>query len=316
MNKKEIIEKIKQTMPNWDEKDADKQIKIALFIYLTLGKMKSFDEHYYFSNSDTRKKLYQLAREDSKKIEKVARNKKVICVTLSHLYISLLKEFGIQGFVTKGDLEEHVYPILLLEGGRVVQADLQQDLYRIQTRETLQNFGKKGYDDEYEISDSLLTKYLIEMGYIQKEEDYQDQRINQVKKEIEGLNVIDSVDFILKNPMIYEQNQDIQIIELEKYYKAIFNELVPQWVNKKLFTFHCYREKEKERQYSTCVFTKEKHMIKVYLYVSNQNRFFEVSIEKMRQLQQEGLTLGLTPKENGVKMFCKMMKQQESRIKE
>ena len=44
MNRKEIIEKLKKEMPEFKGTEEEKEIKKALYIYIELGKIKSFDE--------------------------------------------------------------------------------------------------------------------------------------------------------------------------------------------------------------------------------------------------------------------------------
>ena len=66
MNRKQIIEKIKQNMPNFKGNEEEMEVKKVLYIYTQLGKMKSFDEKYYFGNSQTRKKYINLQKEQKK----------------------------------------------------------------------------------------------------------------------------------------------------------------------------------------------------------------------------------------------------------
>ena len=56
MSKKEIIEKLKQNMPEFTGTEEEKGIKTALYIYTELGKTKSFDERYYFGNRKNNEK--------------------------------------------------------------------------------------------------------------------------------------------------------------------------------------------------------------------------------------------------------------------
>lgn len=51
MTKNELVEKFKREMPEFEGTEEEKEIKTALYIYIELGKMKSFDERYFFGNS-------------------------------------------------------------------------------------------------------------------------------------------------------------------------------------------------------------------------------------------------------------------------
>ncbi len=76
MNRKEIIEKLKQNMPDFQGNEEEIEIKKALYIYVELGKTKSFDERYYFGNTQTRRKIYQLAQSQKGKIDELQEEEK------------------------------------------------------------------------------------------------------------------------------------------------------------------------------------------------------------------------------------------------
>lgn len=101
MTKKEIVEYLKQNMPNFQGTEEEVEVKKALYIYVELGKMKSFDEKQYFGNSETKRKIYDLAEKQEKNVDKIASQRKIICVSLTHLYSSILKEFGIYGMISE-----------------------------------------------------------------------------------------------------------------------------------------------------------------------------------------------------------------------
>lgn len=69
MDKKQLIEEIRKTMPKLDESDPDKELKMALHIYITIGRKKAFDEKYFFGDKATTEKIEQLANR-AKKIQK------------------------------------------------------------------------------------------------------------------------------------------------------------------------------------------------------------------------------------------------------
>ena len=77
MNKKEIIEKLKNNMPKFTGTEEEIEVKTALYIYMELGKIKSFDEKYYFGNSETRRKIYDLAEKQEENIEQTVSKRKL-----------------------------------------------------------------------------------------------------------------------------------------------------------------------------------------------------------------------------------------------
>ena len=65
MTKKEIVQYLKQNMPTFTGNKIEKEKKMAMYIYLELGKMKAFDEKYFFGNSKTKDKIYKMANVQS-----------------------------------------------------------------------------------------------------------------------------------------------------------------------------------------------------------------------------------------------------------
>ncbi len=102
MNKREMIQYLKQNIPNFQGNDEEIEVKTALYIYVELGKIKSFDEKYYFGNSQTQKRIYHLAERQSKKVDEIAEKKKIICVSLTYKERRFLRV----GISEMKDLEE------------------------------------------------------------------------------------------------------------------------------------------------------------------------------------------------------------------
>lgn len=86
MSKKQLIEEIIQTTPQISDKDKNKELKIALHIYTTIGRKKVFDEKYYFGDKKTRKQIEALANRSKTNTEEVAKNRKIVCISISNLY--------------------------------------------------------------------------------------------------------------------------------------------------------------------------------------------------------------------------------------
>ena len=134
-----------------------------------------------------------------------------------------------------------------------------------------------------------------------------------MKDEIKFLNVNDALDKIVKDKDVYENN-NAEIVEARKfYYKTILMKLMPQYLKKKVFLINCYRENNGKREYTMCLYSKEKDDLKIYLYSNERKRFLEVEPEQMQNLENEGLVLGNYPKEMGVKLLKKSLKKIEKK---
>ena len=316
MTKKEIVEKIKQNMPKFTGTEDEIEVKTALYIYIELGKMKSFDEKYYFGNSSTKKKIYSLAQKEEKNPDLLASKKKLICVSLTHLYINILKEFGIEAIASMPDEGGHIYPIIRQKNGQKFKADLQQDLENIQTKSRLQNFeymGNMQKTEKINSNQEEITKMLIELGYISDEKNYKDETIQKIKEKIKYMNPHEALKTILEDEELYNGNEDMESAEVDKFYVRSLKKIVPNLINKKIYVFNCYRDKEnQEKDYTLCCFSEESD-IKIYLFSKRDKRFLRVDANKMGELQKEGLNLGAKPKENGANKLKKYIAKLEQK---
>ena len=284
MDKKQLIETIRRTMPKLDESDPDKELKIALHIYITIGKQKAFDEKYYFGDSETAKKIEQLAKRSIRHPEEFVPKRKIVCISISYLYKDILREFGINASVIKPDNED---------------------------KHVRSPFGDK------ELTPEQLTKILIDIGYIKDEKEYRDEKIEEVKKEISYKDAQEALSKILEDKRICEIEDELGYVEATKYYKSILNIIVPQYLDKKIFKVDCYREKEnKEKDYSICLYAEERGEIKPYIFSNKLNRFVKTDLEQLNQWQKEGLVIGIGHKRDGSKKLKKYIKKQEKTKKQ
>lgn len=306
MNKKELVEYLKKNMPFFSGSEEKQEIKKALYIYIELGKIKAFDERYFFGNSETKKKMVKKARTGFKNMDELASKKKITCITLTKLYCDILKEFNIDAYESQPTMEDdHIYPIIRFKKGKNCIADLQSDLTNIQTRSRLSGF--KYYEDEKE-NQEFLTKFLIELGYITKEEDYKDEKINNLKQKLEGLNVQELLEKILSDDDINSDNMDMGIVEINTFYRGVLKKLIKEDLDNKVHIFNCYRIKEGEKSYTPCIFSEYKNNVRCYLFSKKYNRFILVTLEQMESLENQGLVLGAREKENGSKKLKKYIR--------
>ncbi len=319
MTKKELVEYFKQNMPDFQGTEEEIEVKKALYIYVELGKMKSFDEKYYFGNAETKRKIYDLAEKQERNVDKIADQRKIICVSLTHLYCSILKEFGIYAIASTPEEGGHIYPIVITKNKKAFVADLQLDLENIQTKSRLEHFEYMGdvpRSRGVNSDQATLTKILIEMGYIKDEKDYKNEEIERLVEEVKDMNPHEALKTILEDEELYRGNEEMESIEANKFYRRVLKRVLSRFWEKKIFTFNCYREKEEgDRDYTLCTFSEE-DTIRPYIFSKKDRRFFSVGIPKMKQLEEEGLKFGAKPKENGVNKLKKYMDRQLQKEKE
>ncbi len=125
MTKKEIVQYLKQNMPTFTGNKIEKEKKMAMYIYLELGKMKAFDEKYFFGNSKIKDKIYKMAKYAKYNVDSVAQKKKIVCVSLTYLCKSIYSEFGIKSYIsTPNGGDKHIYNIIQFSDGKNIKADL------------------------------------------------------------------------------------------------------------------------------------------------------------------------------------------------
>lgn len=301
-------------MPQISDNDINKELKIALHVYTTIGRKKAFDEKYYFGDKKTRQQIEALANRSKTNTEEVANNRKIVCISISNLYKDILKEFGIQSIVVQEFIgDNHVFPVIQLKDGRNIKADIQQDLHLIQTRSRLKNFGRcadypKGKTDQIEQKD--LTHLLIDIGYIQAEKDYRDEKIEEFKKELQYADAKEALTKVLEDKRICDVNNELSYIEATKYYKEVLNQTIPQYLDKKIYKTTCYREnQDHEKEYTLCLYAEEKNTIQPFLFLKRENRFIRTNLKQLNQWEEEGLVIGNGKSRNGSKKLKKYMKK-------
>lgn len=316
MNKKELVEKLKKEMPEFTGTDEEKEIKTALYIYLELAKNKSFDERYFFGSSRMIRQAEREAILASKNPDEIAKKKKIICITMSHLYKAILYDFGIESEIitemTERNNIDHMTNILNLKSGKRIIADSQLDMYRVQTDLTLKHFGAKSEYDTDVIDSNDLTNMLIEIGYINSKDGYRDERVEEARKKVQGLSANEALKVILNSPEIYAGNE-MEEVEAYKYYYATLKTLMSEEIGKNVYQFICSRKVKGQEvpDYSFGIYSKDNdtESYQIYLYSKKEGRMLECDLETLIKLEDEGLKIGRNDVEKSVKWLKKAMKK-------
>lgn len=317
MTKKEIVEKFKKEMPEFTGKDEEIEIKKSLYIYIELAKMKSFDERFFFGNILSLCRTMSESKKERKDLDKVADKRKLICVTLSYLYKGILNDFGIKCEIHKDNPDdEHRNNIITLKNGRRILADVQLELYRIQTKMTLTHFHSLG---ENFITAEDLTNMLIDIGYIKDEEDYRDCIIRKVKKELEGEDAIKALNEVVKNKEICEGLKGLEASEAFKYYYVAIKNILGRKRMGGYYQFACNLRKNNKptNKYTFCVYldTNNWSTIKPYFYSEKEGKLIPCDLENIEELEKQGLHLGLYSGARKLKKYVRDKKRFMERSK-
>lgn len=265
------------------------QMEQARYIYLQLGKLFTFDEKYWLGNSKTRRMIYKSA----KKIQtpKDLKNNKVICVSLTNTYNSLLQRMGIEAEAVHAEDDLHVYTIFKI-GGVEYEADLQRDMKFIQAHRKTRSFGREpDYSTRKLISDEQMQEMDDKFGYTYEGDEYLAILIDRLRDKLELLpNMEQKIKYALKKIERYEADTDMGFVEKMLYYEMILPDVLSSKESKKVQIMDMYVEEDGERKYTCCISAnKEKNEYVRYMYSEKTGTFLPIDEQELIKLMSEGL---------------------------
>lgn len=160
LTRRQLVEHIRNIMP-----EGLSELEMAAFIEKEVANNLVFDENYLWSDNETRRKIYKLAKQEAQKPKEEVK-RKIICINMTELYIYVAKKIGLdvgyqriafrEGTPVENEIGgseildkiseeklEHVCPILKLKDGRKIRVDIQSDLDNLQTRSKTIGFRNK-----------------------------------------------------------------------------------------------------------------------------------------------------------------------------
>ena len=310
MKVKELLHKIEE---NPEYKDLD-ELSLIRKVYIEIGRNRTFDTKYYFGNTAMQKKIYKLAMPKIG-IEQKADKSEIICYTLARQCEYIFNKLGYRCIVTCGLKPlDHVFNILTLKNGDRIKLDLQSDLEFIQTGRRTRAFGAsdKNHILLKEISSEEVERADRNIGYPNKSGKYTDEVIYSAITGLSGLPLTERIERFVKNEDIINLSKNMGYVQQYSFYHKMLNRIAENEFSKKLFIIPC---KTNKGEYTSCIFVKDKDE-KVYLYSNKHARFLNVAIEKLPMLQEEGLTLGIRGKENGLKLLRKTINNRRKKLED
>lgn len=308
MKVKELLHEI-QTNPEYQALD---ELSFIRKIYIEIGKNKTFDVRYYFGNTATQKQIYRLAKKRTG-VEDRLNDREIICYSLARQCEYIFKKLGYSCTVTHEPKElKHVFNILTLKNGDRIKLDLQSDLEFIQTGRRTRHFGTT--DDEYillsEIPEDEIACADRNIGYTNENGEYTDEVINSVISNLSDLPLAERVTSFINDEDIIKISADMGYMQQYSFYYKMLTSLAENEIWKKLYIFPC---KMSQEEYTSCIFIREQEPT-VFLYSNKHNRFLNVDIEKIPDLQEEGLRLGVRGTENGVKLLRRAITERRRKL--
>lgn len=280
------------------------ELEIARCIYIQLGKLKSFSPKYYFAKDKEQNKMRQLAK--SSHINENIKGKELICTNISKLYTEIAKEFNLDVRTsTTSDDSTHSFNIINLTDGRSISADLQKDLYRIQTNCKTKYFGTNIHNERNidEIEPDTLKNIDKTINYI--DSDYNDKIISDTKEELSNyMTLHDKLKYVLSKQELWQNNSaHMGHMEIRAYTRRILNELFPyefkESRKREIFYINCLKDLSSDNneniKYTSCIFShaKKSKDYDVYLYSPKNNQYINCPLDKLKELEKNGLKLGV-----------------------
>ncbi len=265
------------------------QIEQARYIYLQLGKLFTFDEKYWLGNSKTRRMIYKSAKKI--KTPKDLKNNKVICVSLTNMYNSLLQRMGIEAEAVHAEDDLHVYTIFKVDGVEY-EADLQRDMKFIQAHRKTRSFGREpDYSTRKLISDEQMQEMDDKFGYTYEGDEYLAILIDRLRDKLELLpNMEQKIKYALKKIERFEADTDMGFVEKMLYYEMILPDVLSSKESKKVQIMDMYVEEDGERKYTCCISAnKEKNEYVRYMYSEKTGTFLPIDEQELIKLMSEGL---------------------------
>lgn len=265
------------------------QMEQARYIYLQLGKLFTFDEKYWLGNSKTRRMIYKSAKRIH--TPKDLKNNKVICVSLTNTYNSLLQRMGIEAEAVHAEDDLHVYTIFKIDGVEY-EADLQRDMKFIQAHRKTRSFGREpDYSTRKLISDEQMQEMDDKFGYTYEGDEYLAILIDRLRDKLELLpNMEQKIKYALKKIERFEADTNMGFVEKMLYYEMILPDVLSSKESKKVQIMDMYVEKDGERKYTCCISAnKEKNEYVRYMYSEKTGTFLPIDEQELIKLMSEGL---------------------------
>ncbi len=332
LTRKQLIEHIRNTMPdNWSETEK------SAFIECEVAKKIVFDEEYLWGQNVREKiEMYIEARkqaqastqyyselQQNEQLQTTSQEpptkRRLICITMSELCVYVAKQFGLNMKYQKSNNKEeaigdaaifdlldeykadHLCPILDLQDGRTITVDIQQDLYKLQTRSRPLGFGTKdnlyvdGLDEE-EI-DAVFRKVYG----LKEDEDFTDEYITNLNNQLskEQLEPLQKIKKIIEDPRIQQEAQNLGAWGAKHFYKEIIQEVLGVPTFGTFFHNGTYAyittcsmtNKQGAKKHSVFLYAQDYDEKICYIFSKKTRKMVPMTSQELQQMQAKSMTI-------------------------
>ena len=259
------------------------------YVYITLGKIMSFDINFSYGNEKTRRVIYTNCHGDEKSLNSYFESQVGICKSIAYLFAYILKKMNIcVETVIDSDEEvlyQHVSNVVILKNGIHLFVDLQHDLENIQTNMKTKYFGKD------EIEEEQLKEIDKKIGYIAENSDYTENYFYLLQKALNNkIPFQEKIAFILSNVNVYTNITKMGYVERKNYYYHFILKFITEKEKNKIHFIDCYQMKNGPKEYQLCIVVESaNHNCVIYIYSNELHKFIEYSLEEVSNFVKEGL---------------------------
>ena len=268
-----------------------KEEEIVRYVYLDLGKKFCFDENFFFGKS-AKKHIY-FSADNFYKLDDAFKNYIITCRSASKILNYILSAVGIKIEVVidceNNEKCPHVYNVITpKDGSKKYIIDLQDDMIYIHFHEQTKNFGLSLDKKSYVVS-LQKQKYIDEkLGYISKQNPYNDEYIDLLKYYLEMFDdEYEKIDFLLKNidPV---KLYSMQYWERRWNHDRLLEHLLGKETQDKIRIIEFFKKDENsKRTYINGFYVNTPFGVLVYLYSDKDYCYNSYTIDEYAKLSKE-----------------------------
>ena len=189
------------------------------------------------------------------------KSNKVICVSLTNTYNSLLQRIGIEAEAVHAEDDLHVYSIFKIDGVEY-EADLQRDMKFIQAHRKTRLFGREpDYSTRKLISDEQMQEMDEKFGYTYEGDEYLAILIDRLRDKLELIpNMEQKMKYALQKIEGFMSGTDMGFVEKMLYYEMILPDVFSTKEAKKFKLWICMLKKMGKKIYLLYICKQRKKM--------------------------------------------------------
>ncbi len=330
LTRRQLVEHIRNIMP-----DNLSELEMSAFIEYEIAKQIVFDEDYLWGeNVKGQIGKYIEAREQARVANKYYASvqnqtlqedeppikRRLICMTMSELYVYVAKQFGLDvkyqksntyDHVETGNSEiidtlneetlDHVCPVQQLKDGRIITVDIQRDLHKLQTRSKTKGFGTKDNSDVDKLERDEIDGIFRKVYGLNDAEDFTNVYARELLDKLnkEQIEPLQKIKRIIEDPRIQQETKNLGVWGAKQFYHKILLDILGVSVLDTFFRngTHAY--------ISTCSIAKEqgpkKHTIFLYvqdydakicyIFSKKSRKMIPITGEELKQMQAKSMII-------------------------